>query len=169
MSILSHILIRSFSFVTTYIALCFGNCFLLQVNLNKFTWRRKQFLKHCVVLCCAKWKIQYTHILVCEGTEDLHDLHSSSNINQVTKSRTMRWASHVTCRGEISNTWRGLVGIPEGKKHLSIDGTLMVKYIVKKWDGKMWTWLIWHRIQVVGSCTLHSIKHRKFLHWMRNC
>jgi len=30
----------------------------------------------------------------------------------------MSWASHVTCRGEISNTRRGLVAIPEGKRPL---------------------------------------------------
>jgi len=41
------------------------------------------------------------------------DLHSSSNINQVTKSRTVSSASHVTCRGRSA-----MVGIPEDKRPL---------------------------------------------------
>jgi len=63
------------------------------------------------------------------------------------------------------------VGIPEGKRPLgtlSIDGTLMLKYIVRKWDGKIWTGLICYRIQMVGSCTLRSIKYGEFLYWLRN-
>jgi hypothetical protein len=39
--------ILDLSFVTTHITTqCFRNCFLLQVNLFKFTWRREQFPKH---------------------------------------------------------------------------------------------------------------------------
>jgi hypothetical protein len=39
--------ILGLSFVTTHnTTQHFRNCFLLQVNLSKFTWRRKQFPKH---------------------------------------------------------------------------------------------------------------------------
>jgi hypothetical protein len=32
-------------------------------------------------------------------TEEFNDLHSSSNIIRVIKSRRMRWARHVACMG----------------------------------------------------------------------
>jgi hypothetical protein len=49
-------------------------------------------------------------------------------------------------------------GLRDHLEDPSIDGTLMFKHIVKKWDGKMWTGLIWQRIKRVGSCTVfHKI------------
>ena len=33
-------------------------------------------------------------------SEELHELHSLSNIKRVLKSRRMRWAAHVACKGE---------------------------------------------------------------------
>jgi hypothetical protein len=76
----------------------------------------------------------------------------------------------MTCRGEEQQHmfWWAHLKVRDHLEDLSIDGTLMLKYIVKKWDGKMWTGLIWHRIQWVGSCTVRSIKYGEFLHWLRN-
>jgi hypothetical protein len=34
------------------------------------------------------------------------------------KSRRMRWAGHVACKGEKRNAYRVLVGNPEGKRTL---------------------------------------------------
>jgi hypothetical protein len=48
--------------------------------------------------------------------DELLDLHSSPNIVRVIKSRRMRWAGHVACRGEGRGVYRVLVGRPEGKK-----------------------------------------------------
>jgi hypothetical protein len=50
--------------------------------------------------------------------EELHDLHSSSNIIRITKSRRMRWTRHVACTGEKRNMYRILVGKPEGMRPL---------------------------------------------------
>jgi hypothetical protein len=33
---------------------------------------------------------------------------------------------------------------------LGLDGRIILKYILKKWDGKTWTGLIWLRIRTGG-------------------
>jgi hypothetical protein len=50
--------------------------------------------------------------------EELHNLYASTNIIRVIKSRRMRWAGHVAHIGEIRNTYKILVGKPEGKRPL---------------------------------------------------
>jgi hypothetical protein len=47
--------------------------------------------------------------------EELHDLHSSPNIEWLIKSR-MRWVRHVAWMGEERGVYRVLVGKPEGKR-----------------------------------------------------
>jgi hypothetical protein len=48
-------------------------------------------------------------------SEELHDLYSSPSIIRKIKSRRMRWTGHVAQMGEKRNTYRFLVGKPEGK------------------------------------------------------
>jgi hypothetical protein len=48
--------------------------------------------------------------------EELHDLYSSPNIIRIIKARRMRWAGHVARMGEKRNTYRLLVGEPEGTR-----------------------------------------------------
>jgi hypothetical protein len=52
-----------------------------------------------------------------EKNEELHNLYSSSII-RIIKSRRMRWAWHVARMGVRRNTYRILVGMPEGKRRL---------------------------------------------------
>jgi hypothetical protein len=47
--------------------------------------------------------------------DELHSLYSSSNIARVIKSRRMRWAGHVACRGAGKSVYRVLVGRLESK------------------------------------------------------
>ena len=44
--------------------------------------------------------------------EELNDLHSSSDIVRVIKSRRMRWAGHMARMGEERGVYRVLVGKP---------------------------------------------------------
>jgi hypothetical protein len=50
--------------------------------------------------------------------EELRDLYSSPSIIRIMKSRRKRWAGHVARMGEKRNTYRLLMGKPEGKRPL---------------------------------------------------
>jgi hypothetical protein len=50
--------------------------------------------------------------------KELHDLYSSPSIIRIIKSRRMRWAGHVARMWEKRNTYRLMVGKPEGKRPL---------------------------------------------------
>jgi hypothetical protein len=50
--------------------------------------------------------------------EELHNFYSSKSIISMISSRRMRWAGHVGRIGEKRNTYRILVGKPEGKRPL---------------------------------------------------
>ena len=81
--------------------------------------------------------------------EELNDLCCSPNIIQVIKSRRIRWAGHVARRGERRDTYRVLVGKPEGKRTLGrprCGWEVVFKIMLRKWDEEGWTGLIWLRI-----------------------
>jgi hypothetical protein len=46
--------------------------------------------------------------------EELHNLYSSPSIIRIIKSRRLRWAGHVARMVETRNSYRLLVGNPEG-------------------------------------------------------
>jgi hypothetical protein len=50
--------------------------------------------------------------------DELHNLYSSPSIITMIKSRSMRWAWHVTGMGEKRNAYRLLAGKSEGKRPL---------------------------------------------------
>jgi hypothetical protein len=50
--------------------------------------------------------------------KELHNLHSSSSIIRIIKSRRMRWAGHVARMEEKRNVYRLLVGKAEGNRPL---------------------------------------------------
>jgi hypothetical protein len=50
--------------------------------------------------------------------EKLRCLFSSLSIIRIIKSRRMRWAGHVARMGEKRNSYKLLVGKPEGKRPL---------------------------------------------------
>jgi hypothetical protein len=86
--------------------------------------------------------------------EELNDLYPSPNIIRVTKSRRMRWAGHVARMVEGRGAYRILVGRPEGRRPLGRPRRkweIILKWIFKKWDGGIWTGLIWLRIGTCGG------------------
>jgi hypothetical protein len=84
--------------------------------------------------------------------EELRDLYSSPSIIRIIKSWTMRWVGHVTRMREKRNAYRLLVGKSEGKRPLGRPRRRWVDNIrMERWDGEMWTALIWLRIGTGGQ------------------
>jgi hypothetical protein len=57
--------------------------------------------------------------------EELRDLYSSPSIIRIIKSKRMRWVGHVAKMGKKINTYKLLVGKPEGKRPLGRPRTRM--------------------------------------------
>jgi hypothetical protein len=77
--------------------------------------------------------------------EELRDLYSLPSIIRVIKSRRMRWAGHVARTGAKRNSYRLLVGRPEGKKPLGRPRhrwVIMLGWILVRWDAVIWTGLV---------------------------
>jgi hypothetical protein len=77
-----------------------------------------------------------------EVTGEQRRLHSSPNIIRAIKPRRMRQAQHVARMGDrrAYRVWRGN---PTERNHLEnprVDGRIILKWILKKWDrGMDWT------------------------------
>jgi len=86
--------------------------------------------------------------------EELNDLYCSPYIVRVIKLRRMRWAGHVARMGERRDVYRVLVGKPEGKNHVEdpgVDGRIILRWIFRKWNVRVWTGLMWLRIGTSGG------------------
>jgi hypothetical protein len=85
--------------------------------------------------------------------KELRDLYSSPSIIRILKSRRMRWVGHVARMGEMRNTYRLLVGKPEGKRPLGRPRHrwVILGCILERWDRVMWTGLVWLRIGTGGE------------------
>jgi hypothetical protein len=72
--------------------------------------------------------------------KELYALYSSPDIIRVIKSKRLGWAGHVASTGERRGAYSVLVGKPEGRNHLEdpgVDGRIILKRILEKWDGGM--------------------------------
>ena len=86
--------------------------------------------------------------------EELSDLYSLPNILGVLKSRRMRWAGHVAHMGEGRGVYRVLVGKLEGRHHWGdpdADGSIILRWIFRKWEGVVGTGWSWLRIGTGGG------------------
>jgi hypothetical protein len=83
------------------------------------------------------YEVCYILIMGWLFNEELCDLFSLPDVLGVLKSRRMRWA-------EQRNAHRFLVGKPALIQlgRLGKDGKIMLKQILKKWEGRVWTGLI---------------------------
>jgi hypothetical protein len=81
--------------------------------------------------------------------DELHDLHTSSNILRAIKQARMKWEVRVARTGERRGAYTILVGKPEERdqlEDLGPDGRIILKRIIKEWHGPIWTGFIWLRI-----------------------
>ncbi|KAJ4431435.1 hypothetical protein ANN_20032 [Periplaneta americana] len=81
-------------------------------------------------------------------------LYSSPDIVRNIKSRFLRWAGHVARMGESRNTYRVLVGMPEGKRHLGRPRRRWednIKIDLRRWNMMIENGLILLRIGTSGG------------------
>ena len=74
-------------------------------------------------------------------------------IVRVIKPRRMKWAGHVARMGEGRGVHKVLVGKPEGKRPLGdqdADGRIVLRWILRKWEGVVGTGWSWLKIGTVG-------------------
>jgi hypothetical protein len=86
--------------------------------------------------------------------EELHDLYSSPSIIRIIKSRRMRWEGHVARMGEKRNAYRLSVESQKERDHWEdqdVGGLIILGRILERWDGVMWTGLVWLRIGTGGE------------------
>jgi len=86
--------------------------------------------------------------------KEINDLYCSPNSFRVIKPSRMRWAGYVACTGARSGVYRVLVGRTQKKNHSEdpdIDGSIILRWIFRKWDVRAWTGLTWFRIGTDGG------------------
>jgi hypothetical protein len=66
------------------------------------------------------------------------------------KPRIVRWTRHVTRMGR-TEVCTGFLVVKSETGHLeylTVDGRIILKCILKRWDGREWTGVIWLRIGI---------------------
>jgi hypothetical protein len=92
--------------------------------------------------------------------EEFNNLYCSPNIVRVIKSSRMRLAGHVVRMGERRRVYRVLVGKSEVKDHLGdpgVDGSLILRWIFRKWDVGVRTGSSWLRIGTGGVALVNAL------------
>ena len=86
--------------------------------------------------------------------EELNNLYCSPIIFRVIKLRRMGWVRHVARMGQERSLYRVSVGKPAGKRPLGRTGTngsIILKWIFRKWDVGVWRGSSWLRIGTGGG------------------
>jgi hypothetical protein len=68
-------------------------------------------------------------------SEELHNLYSSPDIIRQMKPRRVRWAGHVARVRKERKVFKVLVGKPEGKRPLGVDGRMGSEWIFGRLAG----------------------------------
>jgi hypothetical protein len=86
--------------------------------------------------------------------EEIRDLYSSSSRIRIIKPRRMRWAGHVHVwwrRGTRIGYWKVNQRERDHWEDQDVGGLIIIESILKRWDGVMWTGLVWLRIGTAGG------------------
>jgi hypothetical protein len=86
--------------------------------------------------------------------EELYDLYSSPTIVRVIKSRRMRRAGPIARLGEGRVLYRFWWGNLKERAYWGdpdVDGRIILGWIFKKYDVRLWTGLIWLRTVTDGG------------------
>jgi hypothetical protein len=70
------------------------------------------------------------------------------------KSRRIRWVGCVAHSGGkrgAQGFWWGDLSERDHLEELGVDVRMILKWIIRKWDGKAWTILIWLGIETGGG------------------
>ena len=151
-----------------YYRRCRGTTFVWNVDTLNQTRRRhipdetKLYLLHFGPLQGLEWLRRIFRPKRDEVTgkwRKLHDkelncLYCSPNFVRVIKPSRMRWAGYVACMGARRGVCRILVGRTQKKNHSEdpgIDGSIILRWIFRKWDVGVWTGLMWFRIGTDGG------------------
>jgi hypothetical protein len=77
---------------------------------------------------------------------EFYNLFSLSDIIRVMKSRRMRWVGHVARMGVMINGYIYLARKLDRLEYLGVDGRILLKLSLKKYDMGVWIGFIWLRI-----------------------
>jgi len=83
--------------------------------------------------------------------QEIHDFYFSTKIIHIIKSRRMRWLGHlVLMRKKRMHTGYRRVNLKEGEhlEYLGIDGTIILKLLLKKYCDGVWSGLVWLRMGI---------------------
>jgi hypothetical protein len=86
-------------------------------------------------------------------SEELRDLYSSPSIIRIIKSRWMRWAGHVARMGRKGTRidyWWESPRERDHKEEQDVGVWIILRRILERWDGVMWSGLVWLRIGTGG-------------------
>jgi hypothetical protein len=87
-------------------------------------------------------------------TEELHDMYSSPNIVRLIKSRRMGWAGHVARMGEgrgCTGFWWGNLRERDYWGDSGVDGRIILRRMLRKWNVGVWAGLSWLIIETGGG------------------
>jgi hypothetical protein len=86
--------------------------------------------------------------------EELYNLYFSPNKIGMINSKRIKWAEHVASHEEKKNEYKVLMGKPEEKGALRrprLGGRIILRWILEKWDGVVWTELIRFKRDITGG------------------